>query len=256
MHPFICCFVFFLFLFFAHMCFIINECYFIICITNSRDIWIFINIFFISSSFHIVLLSALVKVRHKTQLVFQFTESQEMNNAVAQATLNIFVHSKKYLRSTDMQLPNNLRFIDIEIAKILQGSQHKMIFETFRNISVPDGGNDGEYIKLNITQMVAEWFMSHETSHGLAVKVTASKSGLVLPHKIVSLDSENYITVSRIVIFCSSYKCSSLFTELVTNLSDFLIAEFRHSENSKQRCKVGSETNCVTFFFSQRFTDA
>lgn len=172
-------------------------------IVNSRDIQIFIVIFHLS--FHIVLLSATVKVRHKAQLVFQFTESQEMNNAVAQATLNLYVHSKKYLRSEDMQLPKNLRFIDIEIAKVLQGSQHKMIFETFRNISLPDGGNDGEFIKLNITQMVAEWFMSHETSHGMAVKVTAAKSGLVLPHNVVSLDSENFITVSRVVIFCSSY---------------------------------------------------
>jgi hypothetical protein len=119
-----------------------------------------------------------------------------MNNVVSQAFLNVFVHSKRYLRSTDMQLPKNLRFIDIEIGKVLQGSQHKKNFETFRNLSVPDGGNDGDFVQLNVTQMVAEWFLSEETSHGMVIKITASKSGAPLPHKIVSLDAENFATVS------------------------------------------------------------
>ena len=142
--------------------------------------------------------------------MFQFTESQETNNIVSQAVLNVFVHSKKYLRSSDLQLPKNLRFIDIEIAKVLQGSQHKMIFETFHNISVPDGGNDGDFVQLNITQMVAEWFSSHETSHGMAVKIIASKSGATLPHKIVSLDAGNFSTVSENVF-------SSLLFDLSAN---------------------------------------
>lgn len=126
-----------------------------------------------------------------------------MNNVVSQAILNVFVHSKKHLRSTDLQLPKNLRLIDIEIAKVLQGSQHKMIFETFRNISLPDGGNDGEFVQLNITQMVGEWFSSHETSHGMAIKIIASKSGATLPHKIVSLDADNFTTVSKKINFLS-----------------------------------------------------
>lgn len=120
-----------------------------------------------------------------------------MKNAVAQAVLNIFVHSKKFLRSTDLSLPKSLQFIDIEIAKVLQGSQHKIVFETFRNISIPDvAGSDGQFVQLNITDMVAEWFMSEETSHGMAVKIIASKSGAPLPHKIVSLDAEKSDTVS------------------------------------------------------------
>lgn len=119
-----------------------------------------------------------------------------MNNVVAQAALNIYIYSKKYLRSTDVQLQKSTRHIDIEIAKVLQGSQHKMIFETFRNISIPDGGSDGEFVQLNITDMVAEWFSSHETSHGLSVKIIASRTGAALPHKIVSLDAENFSTVS------------------------------------------------------------
>lgn len=119
-----------------------------------------------------------------------------MNNAVMLATLNLFVHSKRHLRLTDLQLPKNLRLIDIEIAKVLQGSQHKMIFETFRNISVPDTANDGEFVQLNITEMVAEWFSSHETSHGMSVKIVGSRTGTTLPHKIVSLDAEDVATVS------------------------------------------------------------
>ena len=142
-------------------------------------------------------LSAAIKSRHKSHLIFQFTESQQINNAVAQAVLNMFVHSKMFLRSIDISLPKSLQYIDIEIAKVLQGSQHKIIVETFRNISIPDvAGSDGQFVQLNITQMVAEWFSSHDTSHGMAVKIIASKSGAPLPHKIVSLDAENFTTVS------------------------------------------------------------
>lgn len=140
--------------------------------------------------------SASVKPRHKSHLVFQFTESQETNNVVAQAILNVFVHSKAFLRSNDVQLPKSLRCIDIEIGKILQGSQHKLIFKTFLNISVPDDGNDGEYAQLNITDMVAKWFLSHETSHGMSVKIFSSETGQALPHRFVSLDAENFSTVS------------------------------------------------------------
>lgn len=120
-----------------------------------------------------------------------------MNNAVSHAVLNLYVHSKNFLRSSDTSLPKSLQFIDIEIAKVLQGSQHKIIFETFRNISIPDVTNkDGQFVQLNITDMVAEWFSSHETAHGMAVKIIASKSGAPMPHKIVSLDAENFTTVS------------------------------------------------------------
>lgn len=160
-----------------------------------RELW-FQRSLFSSSCF--VLVSATVKPRHKSHLVYQFTESQEMNNVVSQATLNIFVYSRKYLRSSDLQLPKNFRLIDIEVAKVLQGSQHKMIFETFRNISIPDGGgSDGDYVQLNITDLVSEWFSSRETSHGLSVKIIASRTGAALPHKIVSLDAENFSTVSK-----------------------------------------------------------
>lgn len=142
------------------------------------------------------LLSAAIKPRHKTHLVFTFTEAQEMNNIVIQATLNLFVHSKRYLRTNDVQVPKNLQLIDIEIAKVLQGSQHKKIFETFRNISIPDGENDGEFVQLNITDMVSDWFLSHETSHGMAVKIVATRTGSNLPHRVVSIDADDIATVS------------------------------------------------------------
>lgn len=126
-----------------------------------------------------------------------------MNNLVAQAFLNVFVHSKKYLKSSDLQIPNNLRFIDIEVAKVLQGSQHKMVFEIFRNISLPDDGSDGEFIQLNVTEMVAGWFISQEASHGMAIKILVSKTGYALPHKVVSLDIEDLVTVSYEIISAS-----------------------------------------------------
>jgi hypothetical protein len=148
-----------------------------------------------------LIISAALKPRHKSHLVFQFTEIQKMNNFIAQAFMNVFVRSKKYLRSSDLQVPNNLRLIDIEIAKVLQGSQHKIIFKTFRNVSVPNVDNDGEFIQLNVTEMVAEWFVSQEASHGMSIKIFASTTGYVLPHKIVSLDIEDFATVSTKITF-------------------------------------------------------
>lgn len=143
------------------------------------------------------LLSATIKPRHKSHLIFQFTESQTSNNVVAKAELNVFVHSRSFLRAREMRLPENLGFIDIEIAKVLHGS-HKIVFDTIRNVSLPDAGSDGEFKQLNITQMVAEWFSSYETSHGLAIKIYSSVTGDPLPHKIVALDAENLATVSLI----------------------------------------------------------
>lgn len=161
---------------------------FIVLLANIREQ--FVNYFFLR-------FTATIKPRHKSHLIFQFTESQEMNNAVASAVLNIYVHSRKFLRASDMHLPKNLRLIDIEIAKVVKGS-HKSVFKTFRNVSLPDVPGEGEFVKLNITQMVAEWFGSSDTSHGLAVKIFASKSGepQQQSHRIVSLDAENLSTVS------------------------------------------------------------
>lgn len=96
-----------------------------------------------------------------------------------------------------MRLPENLGFIDIEIAKVLHGS-HKIVFDTIRNVSIPDAIGDGEFKQLNITQMAAEWFSNYETSHGLAIKIFSATTGDPLPHKIVALDAENLSTVSLI----------------------------------------------------------
>ena len=61
---------------------------------------------------------------------------------------------------------------------------------------MPDGTGDGDFVQLNITDMVAEWFASFQTSHGLSVKILASKNSETLPHKVVSLDADNFATVS------------------------------------------------------------
>lgn len=121
-----------------------------------------------------------------------------MNNAVAHATLNLFVHSRTYMKQHEMQLPKSLKFIDIEVAKVLHSSQHKITFKIFRNISVPEKDNDGEFVPLNITEMVAEWFSSQEKTHAMAVKVFGSATGNVLQHKIVSINVQDFATVSWI----------------------------------------------------------
>ena len=140
---------------------------------------------------------AAVKARHKWHLIFAFTENQESNNAVLQATLHLFVHSWKYLIANEIEHPPNLKFIDIEIAKILKGAQHKMIFDVFHNISIPESG-DGRYVQLNITDLVTEWFHNHDTSHGIVVKILSPRTGAQLSHQIVTLNADDLIRVSTI----------------------------------------------------------
>ncbi|CRL08163.1 CLUMA_CG020966, isoform A [Clunio marinus] len=138
--------------------------------------------------------STAIKPRHKSHLIFQFTESQELNNAVIYATLNLFIHSETYLKSNNIHVPQGIQFLDIEVANILQGLQHKKIYNTYQNISIPKGDTNGAFIQLNITNLVSEWFLSQKTTHGIALKIMFSKTGLVLPHKVISLDSGNYST--------------------------------------------------------------
>lgn len=136
-----------------------------------------------------------VKPRHKTHLVFQFTESQKNNNLIALATMNIFINSKSCFKSLDVK---NIQTIDIEVAKVLKFSPHKRYFTTFRNISVPES-RDGKYFQFNITELVADWFSSRDESHTMVLEIKDSKTGDNLPHKIISFDTENFETVSKIL---------------------------------------------------------
>jgi hypothetical protein len=131
----------------------------------------------------------LIKPRHKTHLIYQFTDSQKSNNLVAVATLNLYIYSKISLKSLD------LKTVDIEIATVLKSSPHKRTFNTFRNISIPENQESG-YFQFNITELVSEWFSSRDESHAIVLKITDSSTGESLPHKIVSLDIENFETVS------------------------------------------------------------
>lgn len=161
----------------------------------ARKFWIFFLIYYMW--FLIFYFSGAIKPRHSSHLVFQFTDSQKTNNLVALATLNIFVNSRNYLK-----LPKNIQLIDIEIAKVLSSSLHKRIFNTFRNISVSDV--DGQYVQFNITEVVGDWFTSHDESHSLAIKVKDSKTGENLPHRVVSLETDNFETVSDYIIYAIS----------------------------------------------------
>lgn len=141
---------------------------------------------------------AAIKPRHKWHLIFTFTENQKTNNAVLQATLHIFVHSRKFLLANSIEHPQNLKFIDIEIAQILKGAKHTRLFDAFRNISLPEG-DDGHYVELNVTALVTEWFHNHESSHGIVIKILSSQNGVQLPHRVVNLNLDDLSKVSKIL---------------------------------------------------------
>lgn len=114
---------------------------------------------------------------------------------VVQASLNLFVHSRKYLLANNVHDAVNLKHINIEIGEILSNEKHKLIFGVFENITIPESG-DGKYVQLNITELVAKWFHSHESSHGIIVKITSSHDGSKVPNRVVVLDVEDFIKVS------------------------------------------------------------
>jgi hypothetical protein len=155
-----------------------------------------LNLVFVSFSHFSLSLSLIAaeKTRHKWHLIFAFTESQESNNAVLQATLHLFVHSRAFLAANGIEHPPNLDTIDIEVAKVLKSNAHKIVFKTFTNLSVPATG-EGHFVKLNITDLVIEWFQHHEKSHGVVVKVTAPGSKSSLSHRIVALNADDFVKV-------------------------------------------------------------
>ncbi|KAG5668276.1 hypothetical protein PVAND_016223 [Polypedilum vanderplanki] len=165
--------------------------------------------------------SKAAKYRHKSHLVFSFGENQESNNMWVHASLNIFVHSRKHLLSSNMRDAANLKYINIEIAEILSSEKHKLTFRDF-NITIPEHG-DGQYVQLNITDLVAKWWLHHDQSHGITVKITSATDGSKVPNKIVVLDAEDMIKSPYIDILPrdqrkkrskrSSLKCSRDSTE-------------------------------------------
>ena len=142
--------------------------------------------------------TANAKARHKTYLRFTFDENQENNNAVVHASLNLFLNSRKYLIAKNIHSGSNfLKGIDIEIHQMLETERHTSLFDVFKNYSIPENG-DGQYLQLNVTGLVAKWFRSHNTTHGIVIKVKSSIDGTPLSHNFVSLDTGNFLKVSLI----------------------------------------------------------
>lgn len=124
------------------------------------------------------------------------------------ATLNLFINSRSYLESKNIQIGSELNGIDIEIHQTLETGKHTSLFDTFENLTVPVTG-DGQYVQLNVTGMVAKWFHSHNTTHGLMIKVKSTVDGSVLPHGLVALETGNLLKVSGILLmFIESFALS------------------------------------------------
>lgn len=109
------------------------------------------------------------------------------------ASLNIFLNSRKFLNSKN--IPNDLTGIDIEIHQTLETGRHTALFEVFPNFTIPEMG-DGQYVQLNVTTLVSKWFHSHNTTHGIVIKIKSSVDGSALSHNVVSLDGGNNLKVS------------------------------------------------------------
>lgn len=109
------------------------------------------------------------------------------------ASLNIFLNSRKFLNSKN--IPNDLAGIDIEIHQTLETGRHTALFEVYPNFTIPETG-DGQYVQLNVTTLVSKWFHSHNTTHGIVIKIKSSLDESILSHNFVSLDGGNNLKVS------------------------------------------------------------
>lgn len=152
------------------------------------------------------LLIATPKIRHQHRhlpLYFQFEQRQETNNVVAQAIIHLYVHSEQWLRVNELtvwkQLVNHPT-LNIDLFKLLQVSSNKNTFQSlfghFSNISIPSREQHGHYIQIDVTNMVSEWFLHPQSTHGLLIKINTS-SDTQGAHKIVATDPSHSETVSK-----------------------------------------------------------
>ena len=166
-------------------------------------VWILTELFFL---FFII---ATPKIRHQHRhlpLYFQFEQRQETNNVVAQAIFHLYVHSEQWLRANEFtvwkQLVNHPT-LNIDIFKLLQVSSNKNTFQSlfghFSNISIPNRDQHGHYIQIDVTNMVSEWFLHPQSTHGLLIKINTS-SDTQGAHKIVATDPSHSETVSFFIL--------------------------------------------------------
>lgn len=126
--------------------------------------------------------------------MFKFSESQKRNNLVAEATLNLYIFENALSSSAAAAV----QLIDVEILIVTMAkSRDHKIYETFKNITVPKNKGKGDYIQLNVTSLVSEWFQNKDKSNGIQLRILDTKTQETLSHKIVALDANHFSTVRR-----------------------------------------------------------
>lgn len=140
------------------------------------------------------------------------------------ASLNLFLNSRSYLIAKNIDGGSDVKAVDIEIHQMLETERHTSLFEVFTNYSIPENG-DGRYLQLNVTGLVTKWFHSHNTTHGVVIKVKSSVDGAPLSHNFVSLDKGNLLKVSLCLLlgFRTLEMLKGIFCLLIIELRTSLV---------------------------------
>jgi hypothetical protein len=158
------------------------------------------------------------KRAHQEILQFNF----DNNSGVSEANFHIYIHGEQWLRRTNSELlrsssPEDRNNITITIHKIIRSNvksadnraYHKE--ETIYEGQLPQG--EGEYVKINITVLVAEWFRDATSNHGMLVKTYGQ-----LAQKVTELDANEKVSPAMISILFHGFYNKTVSSQSLCNI--------------------------------------
>lgn len=142
-----------------------------------NDLEIVINLFNLKKNnvFIFFYLFSATKVRHnrKVSEILKFRLNNLQYTMVSRAILYIYVHGENWIRKNDPTIPTNRSF-SISVNRIVLRNPNQpeniLLRKEYENkLQIPQG--DDEIIKIDVTQMVSDWFQAPQNNHGMIIKL-------------------------------------------------------------------------------------
>lgn len=131
---------------------------------------------------------------------------------MSRAILYVYVHGENWLKKTEPTVQGNRNY-SISINRVVLRNPNQpeniLLRQEYENkLQVPQ--TDDEIVKIDVTQMVADWFQSPQNNHGMIIKLDQ------LGKKVVTLagaDRDRNDHVSTIIFcFSSNFLKISIFS--------------------------------------------
>lgn len=149
------------------------------------------------------------KLRHQKRLqheILQFQFENIENTYVEMATLNLYVRGEQWLKQNEPNLLSNSNYNDnltLTVHRITRNTNlnvntNKIYHHIINNYYSTIPKDKGSYIKIDVTEMVADWFRNPQNNHGVAIK----SYGQIGP-KLIIVDSNHsdYVSISIRIVF-------------------------------------------------------